>query len=138
MLEISNPEGVAPPVGPYSHVAIVDPGSRLAFIAGQVAADPSGQLVGVGDFRAQFEAAFANLGRVLESLGTSFDDVAFVRGYLSRADDLPAYREERERLYASVCTGAAPPTTTLVVGALYHPDCLLEVDAVAVLPAAPA
>jgi enamine deaminase RidA (YjgF/YER057c/UK114 family) len=133
MLEISNPPGLAPPVGPYSHVATVEPGSQVAFIAGQVAADASGKLVGVGDFRAQFAAAFDNLGRVLSSLGASFDDVAFVRGYLSRAEDLPAYREERERFYGSVCTGPPPPTTTLVVAGLYDPDCLLEVDAVAIL-----
>jgi enamine deaminase RidA (YjgF/YER057c/UK114 family) len=50
-----------------------------------------------------------------------------------RTDDLPAYREERERLYGEVCASGPPPTTTLVVGGLYHPDCLFEVDAVAVL-----
>ena len=49
------------------------------------------------------------------------------------ADDLPAYREERERFYGKVFTSAPPPTTTLVVAGLYHPDCLFEVDAVAVL-----
>jgi enamine deaminase RidA (YjgF/YER057c/UK114 family) len=133
VLEIVNPEGVPPPVGPYSQVAIAEPGARLALISGQVAADASGNLVGIGDFRAQFLAAFGNLGNVLGSLGASFDDVAFVRGYLTREADLPAYRDERERFYASACTQGPPPTTTLVVAGLYHPDCLLEVDAVAIL-----
>jgi enamine deaminase RidA (YjgF/YER057c/UK114 family) len=132
MVEILNPEGAPLPVGPYSVVAVAEPGSRTAYISGQVSADASGNLTGVGDFRAQFHGAFENLQRVLQSLGASFDDVAYVRGHLVRADDLPAYREERERFYGEVCA-SAPPTTTLVVGGLYHPDCLFEVDAVAVL-----
>jgi 2-iminobutanoate/2-iminopropanoate deaminase len=132
-VQILNPEGLPAPVGPYSHVAITGPGCRLAFISGQVAADDSGELIGVGDFRAQFRAALENLGRVLSSLGASFDDLAYVRGYLSRAEDLTAYREERERFYARVCKGAPPPTTTAVVTSLYHRDCLIEVDAVATL-----
>jgi enamine deaminase RidA (YjgF/YER057c/UK114 family) len=133
MLEIMNPETAAPPVGPYSQIAVAGPGARVAFIAGQVAADEQGELLGVGSFRDQFRYAFANLGRALEALGASFDDLAFVRGYLSRAENLPAYREERERFYAEACTHSPPPTTTLVVAGLYHPDCLLEVDAVAIL-----
>ena len=133
MVEILNPEGAPLPVGPYSVAAVAEQGSRTAYISGQVSADASGNLTGLGDFRAQFHGAFENLQRVLQSLGASFDDVAYVRGHLVRADDLPAYREERERFYGEVCTSAPPPTTTLVVAGLYHPDCLFEVDAVAVL-----
>jgi len=134
MVEILNPEGAPLPVGPYSVAAVVEPGRRTVYISGQVSADTSGNLTGVGDFRAQFHGAFENLRRVLESLGASFEDVAYVRGHLVRAEDLPAYREERERFYGEVCR-SPPPTTTLVVAGLYHPDCLLEVDAVAALPA---
>ena len=133
MVEIVNPAGAPPPVGPYSQVAIVEAGSRVAHISGQVAADSDGELVGAGDFRTQFRVAAENLGKVLEALGVSFDDVAYVRGHLTRVSDLPAYREERERFYGRVCTKGPPPTTTLVVAALYHPDCLIELDAVAVL-----
>jgi enamine deaminase RidA (YjgF/YER057c/UK114 family) len=133
MVEILNPEGAPTPVGPYSVAAVAEPGSRTVYISGQVSADAAGNLTGVGDFRAQFHGAFENLQRVLQSLGASFDDVAYVRGHLVRADDLPAYREERERFYVEVCTSAPPPTTTVVVAGLYHSDCLFEVDAVAVL-----
>jgi enamine deaminase RidA (YjgF/YER057c/UK114 family) len=134
MVEILNPEGAPLPVGPYSVAAVAEQGSRTAYISGQVSADPSGNLTGVGNFRAQFRGSFENLQRVLHSLGASFDDVAYVRGHLVREDDLLAYREERERFYGEVCTSSPPPpTTTLVVAGLYHPDCLFEVDAVAVL-----
>lgn len=132
-IEIVNPDGVPAPVGPYSHAAVVEPGARIAYLSGQVAANSLGELEGIGDFQAQFRAATANLEKLLNSLGASFDDVAYVRGYLARASDLPAYREERERLYGKMCKKGPPPTTTVVVAALYHPDCLIEVDAVAVL-----
>ncbi len=133
MLQILNPDGAPAPVGPYSVVGIAETGTRTAFISGQVSADASGNLTGVGDFRAQFRGAFENLGRVLRSLDASFDDVAFIRGHLVRAEDLSAYREERERFYSQVCKAEPPPTTTLVVAGLYHADCLFEVDAVAIL-----
>jgi enamine deaminase RidA (YjgF/YER057c/UK114 family) len=132
-MEIRNLASVPPPVGPYSHVAVTEAGARLAHIAGQVGSDERGALVGLGDFVHQCRQAFANLELVLRELGASFEDVAYLRGYLARREDLPAYREERERLYARVCPGKAPPTTTLVVAALYHPDCLFEVDALAIL-----
>lgn len=133
MLKILNPDGAPAPVGPYSVASIVEGGARTAFIAGQVSADGAGNLTAIGDFRGQFRDAFQNLGRVLQSLGASFDDVAYTRGHLTRAEDLPAYREERERFFAEVCKAEPPPTTTLVVAGLYHPDCLFEIDAVAIL-----
>ena len=132
-VRILNLEGVPPAVGPFSHVAIVEPDRRQALISGQVAADSKGNLVGVGDFTVQCRLVFENLRKVVAALGATFDDVAFIRGYLSRAADLPAYREERERFYTRVCKNGFPPTTTLVVASLYHSDCLIEVEAVAVL-----
>jgi enamine deaminase RidA (YjgF/YER057c/UK114 family) len=133
MVEVFNPEGIPAPVGPYSQVAIGPSDRRVAHIAGQVAVDDSGDIVGVGDFRVQCRQALANLDRVVTAIGGTFEDVVYVRGYLRRAADLPAYREERERFYREATPNRPPPTTTLVVSALYHPDCLVEIDAVAML-----
>ena len=47
-----NPEGLPPPVGPYSNVVTSEPG-RLVFVAGQVALDANGEVVGKGDIVAQ-------------------------------------------------------------------------------------
>lgn len=46
--ELSNPSGVSPPLGKYSHVAEVT-ASKLLFLAGQVSVDEVGSLVGEGD-----------------------------------------------------------------------------------------
>ena len=52
----SNPSSVAPPVGTYSHAAVVEAGEvRWLFVSGQLALDADGELVGAGDMAAQTE-----------------------------------------------------------------------------------
>jgi hypothetical protein len=51
-IKIGNPDGLARPMGQYSHIARVK-ASELLFIAGQLAADKDGKLVGADDFDAQ-------------------------------------------------------------------------------------
>src|SRR5919106_2988950 len=68
-----NPPGLVKPNG-YTHV-VVAPDGRTVFIAGQVAFDSTGKLIGDGDFRAQSEQVFQNLRRALASVGGSLDDL---------------------------------------------------------------
>jgi enamine deaminase RidA (YjgF/YER057c/UK114 family) len=51
-IKLINPDGLARPLGQYSHIARVK-ASEFLFIAGQVAADKDGKLVGADDFDAQ-------------------------------------------------------------------------------------
>lgn len=128
-LKCINPDGISPPQT-YSHV-IVATGSRLVFIAGQVAEDSKGKLVGRGDMTAQARQVFANIGRALAAAGAEPQQVTkltiFVANY--RREHLAMIEEGRVALF-----GDHKPTDTLVgVAALTNPDYLLEVDAVAVL-----
>jgi enamine deaminase RidA (YjgF/YER057c/UK114 family) len=102
-------------------------------ISGQVASDENGELLAKGDFRGQCRAAFENVVRVLSELGLDFQSVVYVRGYLTRPEDVPAYREERAAFYRRAGGDLPPPTTTLVVQQLYDPECLVEIDALAVM-----
>ena len=133
MPDIRNVPGAPEPTAKYSHVAITEPGDRLAYISGQVAVGPDGKQM-VGDFVGQCEQVFANLTTILEGIGARWDDVAYVRGYLTRQTDFSTYVDVRERFYSAVCTGPPPGTSSLVVTALYHPEALIEIDALAVLP----
>lgn len=133
MPDIRNVLGAPDPTAMYSHVAISEPGARLAHISGQVAVGADGEQM-VGDFVGQCEQVFANLTTILEGIGAGWGDVAYVRGYLTRQTDFATYVEVRERFYTAVCTGPPPATSSLVVTALYHPDALVEIDALAVLP----
>src|SRR5437899_11017592 len=74
------PEGIAPGTG-YSHVVVTSPG-KLIFIAGQIARDRQGNLVGKGDLRAQAVQVFENLKAALTSAGATFNDVVKINWYI--------------------------------------------------------
>jgi enamine deaminase RidA (YjgF/YER057c/UK114 family) len=112
----------------YSQIVDVPAGNRLLFLAGQVALDSTGALVGRGDFPAQARQVFENLRRALAAEGATFADVVKLNYYVLDASQLTALREIRDR-YVNT---AAPPASTLVeVRRLFRDDVLLEVEAVA-------
>jgi reactive intermediate/imine deaminase len=127
----NNPASIAPPVGTYSHVVRVETAEVVwLFVSGQLALDPGGTLVGVGDLRAQTEQVFENLARVLEANGASFGDVVKMQTYVTTLEGIADVREVRARYLP-----AEPPASTAVqVAALFLPDAMVEVDAVAAFP----
>jgi reactive intermediate/imine deaminase len=123
------PETMSKSIG-YSQVAKVS-GGALVFIAGQVALDKSGAIVGKGDFQAQIQQVFENLKAAVEAAGGTFNDVIKLNIYVLNLSDLPKFREIRDR-YINLKN---PPASTLVqVAGLFRPDFLVEVEAVAVVP----
>lgn len=127
--ELLSPNSMHKPVG-YSHVAKVN-GSKLVFIAGQVALDATGNVVGPGDFRAQTERVFENLKLAVEAAGGSFKNIIKLNIYVLDRSQLREYREVRDR-YIDV---EHPPLSTAVqVAALFRPEFLIEIEAVAALP----
>lgn len=127
-----NPPTLPPPRG-YSHV-VVAPAGRRAYISGQVAVDSLGNVVGVGDFRAQCVQVFENLARALESVGATFADVVVTDMYVTDLSQLAALREVRARYLPA----DSPPASTLVqVVSLYRPELMVEISAVVALPDVP-
>jgi enamine deaminase RidA (YjgF/YER057c/UK114 family) len=130
-LEPIDPEGLAAPET-YTHV-IVATGGRMVFVAGQVAEDAAGRLVGPDDLAAQARQAFANLARALAAARARPEQVAKLTIFVVdlRLDQLPAIAAARAAVFAD-----HKPTDALIgVQALAHPGCLIEVEAVAVLDA---
>ena len=84
----------------YSHLARVKRGVPV-FIAGQVALDTSGHLVGAGDFRAQAQQVFENLKHAVEAAGGAFSNIVKLNVYVVDRTRLPEYREVRDRLLMS-------------------------------------
>jgi 2-iminobutanoate/2-iminopropanoate deaminase len=110
----------------YSHVARA--GDTL-YIAGQVALDKEGRLVGEGDAEAQVRQAYANLRSILEEMGGSLDNVVKFTTYLTSRQHLDAFRKVRgETLKAPY-----PPNTLIFVQGLARPEYLVEIEAIAVL-----
>ena len=129
--EIFNPPTLMKPVG-YSHVAKVTGGS-LIYVAGQVSADASGQLVGEGNFEAQAEQVFKNLKAAVEAASGTMADIIKMNVYLVAevdASEVPKLRAVRDRYV----NAAKPPASTLVtVTRLARPGWLLEIEAVAAI-----
>ena len=129
--DIFNPPTLMKPAG-YSHVAKIT-GGTLVYLAGQVSADTSGQLVGEGNFEAQVEQVFKNLTLALEAGGASLADIVKMNVYLVaevNADEVPKFRAVRDR-YVNV--DKPPASTLVVVTRLARPGWLIEIEAVAAI-----
>lgn len=133
-ITLLDPDGL-PPVGGYRQVSVAS-GSRLVFIAGQVARDAAGAKVGEGDFAAQVERCYLNIGAALAAVGGTFDDVAKLTVYIVdwTPDKMSLLVEGIARAAAALGTTPAAPLTGIGVSALAEPDLLVEIEAVAVLP----
>ena len=126
-----NPPALAAPRG-YTHVVEVPAGMKMVYLSGQVPLDSTGALVGAGDFRAQAEQVFTNLRAGLGAACAGFDDVVKLTFYVLDTNQLPMLREVRD----GFVNRSAPPASTLVqVRGLFRGDVLLEVEAVAAVPA---
>jgi enamine deaminase RidA (YjgF/YER057c/UK114 family) len=126
-----NPPSIHPPFG-YTHVVEVLAG-RPVYIAGQVAMDRDGNLVGAGDLRAQTHQVFANLRAALEAVGATFSDVVKLNYFVVDASQAPVIREVRD---VYIDTDRRPASTLVQVARLFREEFLIEVEAVAVLPPA--
>jgi 2-iminobutanoate/2-iminopropanoate deaminase len=125
---VNPPQAVIPGI---SHGVVVESG-RILFLSGHVPFGPEG-VVGGNELTSQLEQAFVNLRATLAAAGATFANVArltlYVRDYTPSL--LPHIREVRDRWINPGC----PPASALIgVASLFHPDVLVEVDAIAVLP----
>ncbi|MCX5660839.1 MAG: RidA family protein [Planctomycetota bacterium] len=110
----------------YSHVARV--GNTL-YIAGQVALDKQGRLVGAGDIEAQCRQVYANLRSILEELGGGLQSVVKLTTYLTDRGQLAGFRKVRNETLPT----PYPPNTLVFISGLASPDYLVEIEAIAVV-----
>ncbi len=128
---VFSPPQLPKPVG-YSHLAEISAGN-IIYIAGQVAMDVSGNIVGQGDYKAQLKQVFANLKTALEAAGASFKNVVKLNYYIVDSVDRSqffAYREVRDKY---VDTSKPPVATVVIVRGLFSPEFLVEIEAIAVV-----
>jgi enamine deaminase RidA (YjgF/YER057c/UK114 family) len=126
-----NPPELGVPSG-YSQVVEVR-AERLIFIAGQTALGRDGKLVGGTDFAAQAEQVFRNLSIALQSVGCTASNLVKLTVFLRNMENLSAYREARNRFFATTTPPAAPAVTLVEVSKLYGSDFLIEIEAIAVI-----
>jgi enamine deaminase RidA (YjgF/YER057c/UK114 family) len=102
------------------------------YIGGQIALDSASQIVGKDDFCAQAEQVFENLQAALTAVGADFTHVVKLNDYHVDMTHLPLLLEVRERY---LNTEHPPASTVVEVRRLVREAFLLEVEAVASLPA---
>lgn len=125
--QIINPSGVSTPRG-YSH-AVKKSGTPV-FLAGQIAYDADGKLVGAGDIAVQVEQVFQNIRTVVTACGGTMEDIVKLTIYVTDVAHRPAVAAARLRHFAE---GQYPAATYLVISALAAPEFLVEIEAVAMI-----
>lgn len=132
-IRIQNPDVLGKPLGQYSQLTRVT-ADEFLFIAGQLAADRDGNIVGRDDFDAQCAQVFANIGAALTSQGAGWANVVQFTTYLVHSQDIAKFMTYRLREFPRMFPdGAYPPNTLLMVDRLVQEPFLVEVQAVAAL-----
>ena len=116
---------VHPTMG-YSHAARA--GNTL-YIAGQIAKDVDGNIVGIGDLETQVRQAHTNLKNIIVEAGGSLKDVVKLTTFLTHYGYIEGYRNVRGEFFEE----PYPPNTLLIVESLAFPELMIEVEAIAVL-----
>ena len=112
----------------YSHVVVAS-GKSLVFIAGQLARDKEGHIVGAGDMRAQIRQVGENLRIALESAGVGLADLVKTTTYVTDIDEFFKHPEIRHEIFGQ----SLPTSTTVEVRRLSHPDLMVEIEAIATI-----
>jgi len=115
-------------VGFFSH-AVKAEGKQFLFISGLTARDINGNVVGKGDMRAQTRQILENMKIILEEAEASFDQIVKATVYVT---DLKYFKKIHE-VRAQYFKGDFPASTLVQVSRLVNEDCMIEIDAVAVL-----
>ena len=125
--DLRNPPGVHTPQAHYSHVAQV---GQTLYISGQLAIDPSGRVVGVGDAAAQARQCYGNLVTILAHYGGALRHLVKTTTYITHWGYRPLVAAARDEFFPAP---PYPANTLVVVQGLAEPHFLVEIEAIAVL-----
>ncbi|AWS42318.1 RidA family protein [Streptosporangium sp. 'caverna'] len=130
-IEFSTPSTL-PATNGYSHVAAIAPGSRLVWTSGQVPITTEGTPAAAGDWEAQTRLVMRNVEAALKAGGATWNDVFKLTIFVVDTSALSVVRAVRDEFINL----ERPPTSSLVqVAGLFRPDILIEIEAVAAVPA---
>ncbi|MBI4292837.1 MAG: RidA family protein [Betaproteobacteria bacterium] len=128
-----NPEALGKAPAQYSHVTRVK-ASEFLFIAGQIARDKAGNLVGVDNFEAQCSQVFINIEAALKAAGAGWKNVVQFTTYIVHSQDIPKLRNFRANEFPKMFPdGVFPPNTLVVADRLAEEALLIEVQTIAAL-----
>ena len=112
----------------YSHVVVVQPGTQV-FVAGQLARDAKGTIIGKGDMGAQIRQVGENIKTALAAAGCTLADIVKMTTFVTDIDEFFKHVDVRMTYFSDVST-----STTIGVSRLSHPDFMVEIEVVAAKP----
>ena len=124
-MDLKQVQTVPDPYAPYLLSQAIQVG-HLVFVSGQAGVDDEGRIK--EDFDAQAEQAFRNLDRALKAAGSSLRQIAKVTIFLTSMENFPRIVELRRKWFSA----PYPADTIVEVSALYSPEAMIEIEAIAV------
>jgi enamine deaminase RidA (YjgF/YER057c/UK114 family) len=117
------------PFGPFS-MAVIQGEGQIVHLKGQVALDPSGEIVGTGDLKVQLRQALGNIRTALGAMGGTMGDVVSLTHYTTDIEWFMECGEVRREFFKP----PYPISTSVEVAALYNAELMIEISAVAEIP----
>ena len=111
-------------------VSVIEASGRLVFVSGMTARRPDGSIAGVGDISEQTRQVCENIAAAVAEAGGTLDDVCRVDVYVRNMEDFAKIHEIRAQYFHE----PLPASTMVEVSKLAHPDYLIEISAIAVIP----
>ena len=114
----------------FSQAVEISNTSATIYVGGQNAVDREGAIVGKDDFAVQCKQALSNLKTVLESADCSIGSVVKWTIFMVQGNDPRLGFKAFQEVFGAP---EIPPVLTVIqVAGLANPDCLIEVEAIAV------
>jgi len=113
-------------------MGVIQPEGITVHLTGQVAWDADELIVGQGDIEKQTRQCFENIKLLLTEVGGELSDVVAITTYFTDRSQLQGIQKIRTE-YLNEAN--APVSTSVMVAGLGHPDFLVELTPIAVVPA---
>ena len=116
----------------FTNVVQVTGPVKTIYVGGQNAVDTTGAIVGKGDFKAQSEQVLKNIQAALEAGGAQLEHVIKWNMYVIQGQSLQEGFAVFQQFWGN---RRNPPAISMAfVAGLAHPDFLVEIDAIAIVP----
>lgn len=131
-LQYINPAGLSRNPA-YSQAVMTPANGQHVYIGGQNAVNHNHEVIGKGDIGAQTEQVMLNIQTALSACGASFDNLLKLSIYIVQGQNLQQAFQASQKFMSKA--SHPPAVSGMFVAGLAHPDFLIEVDAIAFLPA---
>jgi enamine deaminase RidA (YjgF/YER057c/UK114 family) len=131
-VEFLSPDGLAKNPA-FSNVVVASGNVRTIYIGGQDAVDANGRIVGIGDLGAQTEQVLRNVRTALAAAGAGPEHVVKWTVLIVEGQDFRPGYAAFQRVWRD--QPDPPVITAAIVKGLARPEFLVEIDAIAVVPA---